>query len=225
MEILERVTASFEHLLHELNQRDRFNSLTTKTKLLSGHPKVNILQEVEAEPASLIVMGTKGATAARKLLFGSLTTEIILHSSVPVLAIPEGTRYADFNQVVFATDYSREDLEKVHQAIEFARFFDAQLRVVHVASHESMETDIRFLGFQELVMSEHPDEEIQFDLKYERNFFSGIADYIRVNDVDLLMMVRYKKSFWESLTTRNYSKELGFYTTIPLLVFMSPSED
>ncbi|MDZ7691056.1 MAG: universal stress protein [Balneolaceae bacterium] len=170
-------------------------------------------------------MGTKGASGTRKLLFGSLTTETILDSPVPVLVIPKARTHSDFNQIVFATDYGRDDLEKVREIVEFARLFDASLRIVHVARFDNMETDIRFTGFKELVLREHPGMDIAFDLIYEDDFFAGIADYLQTHAVDLLTMVRYKKSFWESMTTRRYSKELGFYTQVPLMVLMSRSED
>jgi hypothetical protein len=33
-------------------------------------------------------------------------------------------------------------------------------------------------------------------------------------------MVRYKKTFWEKLVNRNHSKEMAFYTKVPLLVLI-----
>jgi len=47
-----------------------------------------------------------------------------------------------------------------------------------------------------------------------------MADYLIDNPDTLLVMVRHKKTFWEKLTARDHSKEMAFYSRVPLLVLM-----
>ncbi len=224
-ELVERVTEQFEQLVSELKSKNRFKKLQIKTKLLTGHPIVNIREEARALEAGLIVMGTKGATNSRNLLFGSFTTETILHSDIPVLVIPAGTSFNKFKQIIFTTDFHEDDLDAVNDVAEFAQSFNSTLRVVHIAESESLETEIKFRGYRELVNEQHPDTNIKFDLIYEADFFTGIADYMDKHPTDLLVMVRYKKSFWESLVSRSLSKEMGFYTEVPLLILLGKTPD
>ncbi|MFH5833139.1 universal stress protein [Halalkalibaculum sp. DA3122] len=218
--LTEKVSELFEQLVAGLRRNERFKQLKIDTKLLPGHPVVNILDEARSSDAGLIVMGTKGATGSRKLLFGSFTTETILHSNIPVLAIPEGSTFNQFKQIVFTTDFHEDDLNTLNEVLSLARLFKSNLKVVHVAVDQSLETEIKFRGFRDLVRETHPEADLSFDLVREFDFFSGIADYLDKHPVDLLAMVRYKKTFWESLVSRSFSKEMGFYTKVPLLVMM-----
>ncbi|MDX1638998.1 MAG: universal stress protein, partial [Balneolaceae bacterium] len=221
----EKVSELFDKMVTDLQNKKRFKNLTIETKLLSGHPVVNILDEAKQDEAGLIVMGTKGTTKSRKLLFGSFTTETILHANIPVLAIPEGRSFNKFKQIVFTTDFYEDDLAKVEQMVEFAKLFNSTLRIVHVAESENLDTRIKFRGFKEIVKDQFPEAKLQFDLVFELDFFTGIADYLEEKPADLLVMVRYKKTFWESLVSRSFSKEMGFYTEVPLLVLMADSRE
>lgn len=223
--IVEKVSELFEEMVVDLKRKKRFKDLEIETKLLSGHPIVNILDEAKNNEAGLVVMGTKGATGSRKLLFGSFTTETILHSNIPVLAVPEGSEFNKFKQIVFTTDFHEDDLDTLNEVVSLAKLFNSKLKVIHIAREHSLDTDIKFRGFKDLVTETHPEVKFQFELKYENDFFTGIADYIDEHPTDLLVMVRYKKTFWESLVSRSFSKEMGFYTGVPLLVLMGNSKD
>lgn len=217
-QIVEKVTASFEKTVSELKGRKKFKGLQIGTKLVSGHPVVNILEEASDGKADLIVMGTRGASGSRKLVFGSLSTGIILQSEVPVLVIPEGSNFNKFKQVIFTTDFHEGDFEAVKKVVGFTELFKSKLRIVHIAPDRNLNSEIKYRGFRELLTEAYPDAKLKFDLKYENDFFSGIADYLNEQPADLMVLVRYKKTFWESLVSRNYTKELGFYSVVPLLV-------
>ncbi|MDR8393248.1 universal stress protein [Aliifodinibius sp. S!AR15-10] len=218
--IVEKVTARFEKLVADLKKKKRFKDLKVETKLLSGHPVVNIVEEGKADKKGVIVMGTKGATQSRNLIFGSFTTETILQSNIPVLAVPEGSSFNKFKQIVFTTDFHESDLDILSEVVELTQLFNSKIRVVHIARKKSLETEIKFRGFRELVKEKHPDAKFTFDLAFEDDFFTGIADYLDDHPADLLVMVRYKKTFWESLVSRSFTKELGFYSEVPLLVLV-----
>jgi nucleotide-binding universal stress UspA family protein len=154
------------------------------------------------------------------LIFGSFTTETILQSNIPVLAIPEGSTFNKFKQIVFTTDFHEADLDILSEVVELAQLFNSNIRVVHIAREKNLETEIKFRGFRELAKEQNTDARFTFDLAYEDDFFTGIADYLDDYPADLLVMVRYKKTFWESLVSRSFTKELGFYSEVPLLVLV-----
>lgn len=64
----------------------------------------DIVKASNAKKASLIVIGTHGATGLKKILFGSNTSALIDSSSIPVLAIPMGFRFKKPDEMIFATD-------------------------------------------------------------------------------------------------------------------------
>ena len=53
----------------------------------------------------LIIMGTQGQTANKKITFGSHTVQVFKYVQCPVLAIPENYVYEQPKKILFPTDY------------------------------------------------------------------------------------------------------------------------
>jgi nucleotide-binding universal stress UspA family protein len=60
-----------------------------ETKIIERHPSVPdaIIQFAEENGVDLIVMGTKGKTAIRRFLLGSVTESVVHHAHCPVLVV------------------------------------------------------------------------------------------------------------------------------------------
>jgi nucleotide-binding universal stress UspA family protein len=53
-----------------------------------GHPTKDITRTAETWGADLIVMGTHGRTGLSHLLIGSVATNVVRHSKIPVMIVP-----------------------------------------------------------------------------------------------------------------------------------------
>ena len=210
----------FEKLINDLKEDDKYSDLDIATVLQSGHPTVGLLDQANKQEASLIVMGTKGATGDRNIIFGSVTSGIINKSEIPVLAVPEGSTLDDFSRVIFTTDYHEKDMLALKQTVDFAKLFESDINVMHVAEKRNLLSDIKFRGFRELAKDQLDYENIEFTIKYDYDFFPVMADYLIDNPNSILVMVRNKKTFWEKLVERDHSKEMAFYSKVPLLVLI-----
>lgn len=210
----------FDELIYKLKENDKYKDLNISTILQSGLPTTSLLDQITTQKPDLIVMGTKGATGNRNALLGSVTTSVITKSEVPVLAVPNGSSFDQFNNITFATDFKEGDLGALLQTIDFAKIFNSTIDVFHVTEEQSLESEIKFRGFRDLVRSQSDYKKIDFHANHEYDFFTGAADYLIDHSTSLLVMVRYKKTFWEKLAERNHSKEMAFYSKIPLMVLI-----
>lgn len=210
----------FDTLIEELRKDKRFQDLRIRTLLQSGNTLTNIISYISEHQPDLIVMGTQGATGDRNILFGSTTTSVIKKSEVPILAIPYGSTFSEFKNIIFATDFKDGDLAALEETIQWAELFGSKIDVFHVAEQQTLEAEIRFRGFRELVRSQMSYEHLTFHLRYEYDFFPAAADYLIDHPASLMVMCRYKKTFWEAFGERNHSKEMGFYSNIPLLIII-----
>jgi nucleotide-binding universal stress UspA family protein len=61
--------------------------------LVTGIPVTRILQVVEKEKASMIVMGSKGATGLRHLLLGSVAEQVLGLAKLPVTIVKEQSKH------------------------------------------------------------------------------------------------------------------------------------
>lgn len=121
------------------------------------HPLIveKIIAYAQEEDASLIVMGTHGATGIKKVLFGSNTAHMISRSPIPVLAIPSGYTWKPVEKMVYASDLENLTAE-LKQLIPFAIALNAVIELLHIdfghndkkCSQEEAETIIRKSPYQ-----------------------------------------------------------------------------
>jgi nucleotide-binding universal stress UspA family protein len=107
-----------------------------------GEPSDLILATAAEGHADLIVLGTQGFGAARRLFFGSTAERVLRHSTVPVLAVPayapERIAYSargaslSVRRVLAAFDVRDDDTAVVTVAASWARMTGASLLLLHV---------------------------------------------------------------------------------------------
>jgi nucleotide-binding universal stress UspA family protein len=78
--------------LCEAVERIQASRVLYDTKVVSGNPAEQILQEAEGETEEdrydLIIMGSKGESEGQRFLFGSVAQKVTQHSRVAVLVVP-----------------------------------------------------------------------------------------------------------------------------------------
>jgi nucleotide-binding universal stress UspA family protein len=85
----------------------------------------------------LLVVGTHGRTAARKLLMGSVAETMFRQAACPVLTVgpnvpSEKNGERQFQRILFATDFGKESLAALPYAVSLAEEDQAQLALLHV---------------------------------------------------------------------------------------------
>jgi nucleotide-binding universal stress UspA family protein len=191
-----------------------------KSQIRIGKPISQIIEAISDLNIDLVVIGSGMDNPARKVLFGSVSTDVILRSPKPVLAVPSHVTAIDFSRILFATNFRDGDLKNLRELGDFASLFNASIHVLHVAEKDSLETDIKYRGFKELVEEKDVCDDIHFEIKTASDAFSGISDYVMSGKISMMVMNRYRKSIVGLLTDKNYAKRLSIYTTIPLLVLI-----
>ena len=220
-----KANARFDKLINDLKQHKKYQDLKIATLLESGQPTACLLNQIAQDQPDLVVMGTQGSTSNRNAILGSVTAKIVQKSEVPVLAVPNESTLDTFKRILFTTDYNDYDLDALEQTIEFAQLFKTPVDILHIAEQDNLESAIKFRGMQSLVNDRFDTSNIEFHKIFEHDFFPGIADYVTEHPVSLVVMVRYKKSFWERLAQRNHSKEMAFYSKVPLLMLVGDDQE
>ena len=62
-------------------------NLDISPKIMEGRPSETIVQVAEEEKFDLIVMGSRGLSGIKKIFLGSVSNEVVNHSTCPVLIV------------------------------------------------------------------------------------------------------------------------------------------
>lgn len=218
--ISRKVKSLFKEQLNEIAEDSRYDELKIDTRILNGRIASAILDEAREIDADIIIMGTAGASGLKKVLFGSHATEVIMHSRIPVLAVPEESSFKGLEHITFLTDYGNEDVKALSDTATIGDLFNAKISVVHIDKEHNLKAEIMFRGFKELVSKQVPYPSMNFEHIIQDSFDTGVAEFNKTNNTSLLTLVRYKKPFFSSLFDKQHSREFGFYTNVPLLVMI-----
>jgi nucleotide-binding universal stress UspA family protein len=126
----DRIYEDVSRRLIEIGDRLRADDRTVEVCVLDGRPATRIVAEAERFEADLIVMGARGLSAVRRLLLGSVSSEVVDHAPCPVLI----ARHATIARVLLATDGSPSATEATSFIAESGLFGESELRIISIGN-------------------------------------------------------------------------------------------
>lgn len=176
-----------------------------------------ITRMVTDEKLDLIVMGTKGATGAKEILFGTNTVDIIKRAKCPVIAVPPNFEYEVPKEILFPTDYE-VDFKTVPLKIlkTIAQQHISRIGVLHVSTGYDLTE--KQLNNQENLEKELKGIAHLFHNLRNQEIITAINNFQLKHKMNLLVMVQNKHTFIERLFIEPVIKKIGFHITIPFMV-------
>jgi nucleotide-binding universal stress UspA family protein len=100
-----------------------------------------IQETIREENIDVLVLGTHGRTGLERIALGSIAEQALRHASCPLLMIGpkvsvQPKNVAEWNRILYATDFSTASLAAAPHAISLAREHRAQLILLHCAEQE-----------------------------------------------------------------------------------------
>jgi len=194
------------------NKLHSFHSIVDYDNFIDG-----INQVCELKAIDLIIMGTKGASGAEKMLFGSNTVHVMQRCNVHVLAIPNGYRFSGIERVAFTSNYlTIYKEEELLTLVDIIKLFDSELNVLHLSDENYLSdshdhnTELLDTSFSRVI-----HRFIDVDGK---DIFTAIHNYIEANNIKMLTMMNRKHSFFEGLFSKHLVETFGFKIDIPFFV-------
>lgn len=225
----------FEDILAEVKQESDKNleSLLTEVKNIAPNPRFtyhtissyNTLVDesnliAEEKNIDLIVMGTKGKSDERHIIFGSNTFQVLKYVKCPVLAIPVGYTNTQPKRILFPTNYmipyKRRELKLL---CELAASYRSVIDVVYVSKVGKL--SIRQEDNQAFIKETICKSEINFYTINSKRITEAIQKYIRDKNIDMLVMVNTQHSFLEDMLFPSKIDKVGLHIKIPLLAMQN----
>lgn len=165
----------------------------------------------------LIVMGTR-EEKHRSWWQGSVASEVLDNPRIPLLIIPEDANYTAIDRLSFATDLKRADMLHLVNLVDFLQPIKAEIRCIHVTEDENEQTEIKLEELVDAFKHQLQDINITFHELEEEDTTEALEAFNVVYHVDLQVLVKPRRNFFQALFHRSQSKRTALYTHIPLLV-------
>jgi len=163
-------------------------------------------------------MGTKGATKAKEIFFGSNTVDVMSKiKACPILVVPDHFDFAVPKQIAFPTDFNRFFGEELEPLKDMSDLYDSKIRIVHITKTSNL-TKIQDYNLCMLkVYLENNPHRFHWIPDYA-NKVQEINDFILEQDINILAMINYQHSFIEAIINEPVVKKIGFSPTVPFLI-------
>lgn len=205
-ELQSTLTTQFNNPKHIMVPHASFNLLVDE-----------VLQLIESENADLIIMGTKGATGAKEILLGTQTVHLIKKATRPVIAIPSGFEYETPKEILFPTDYEVDyEKEQLQVLLDIAKNHMSSIEVMHISAGYDL-TEQQVENQQKLNYLLAETTHLFHDLP-SQGIIDAINDVQLKKQMNLLVMIQNKHTFFERLFIEPVIKKIGFHISIPFMV-------
>ena len=142
---LQKIFSDYEEKQKQFKEKLRENLVELRNKYCEGVSNVKCLvssgkiyEEItdvaESVGASLIIMGTDGTPKdIKKKFIGSNANKVVRSAPCPVITIKGKSISNACDMIALPLDLNKETREKVTNAIQFARFFNSEIRAFSVS--------------------------------------------------------------------------------------------
>ena len=166
-------------------------------------------------------MGTNGADDINQFYFGTHTYHIIQGTNCPVLMVPENCIYQKAENIVYATDYTKEDISAIRQMAMLTLQLNPKLTLLHISEKVSEVSDEVYRSFKHLFEDEPDICCTCFERVINEDVPAAIHSYMKAHDNSLLVLLGRKHSVLENIFRKSVTKELSFIASYPMLVMMT----
>ncbi|MBE15592.1 MAG: universal stress protein [Dokdonia sp.] len=179
-----------------------------------------IKEMVDQYSIDFIVMGTQGASGLKEIFLGSQTMHTIKNAKVPVLCVPAQANCKEPKEIVFATDYN---LSLENKGISLVRDICQKhsSRLVFLNAYYGIDLDESQVETKSALDQYFKASAHLFQQSDGMDVLEALKDFDSRHNIDLLVMIHNKHSFFENLLFTPVINTLVHHITQPFLVIPS----
>ncbi len=188
-------------------------------KLMDGYPEQELLHLTREIQPDLVLMGTRGR-GRKSFLEGSMSKSLMSKSPVPLLSIHEDYKYKPNNEVLFVTNFDKNDAGSIAKVFQILKPYQLHVHVVHfIMDGEPSKAAKQMKELEETLKYMNLNGEIYFKLVYNSHPRDGMKQYCAENQISLAAFIPHRKHFWDIFFRDKVTKNDFFDLHIPLLTF------
>ncbi len=207
-----------EYLVNLIEEQGTEN-IKVRPVLVSGDPEEELIELSRKENPDLILIGTHGK-GGKRFLEGSLVKSVMTKCDVPMLFIPEGYNWRESKEVVYATDFSENDIIAISRIFNILKPYKPHVHVIHfVENSDSHEEADKMDKLEKDFLKMDYEGEIHFQLVHTTNAPQALKIFCERNDISLSSFIAYRKGVFDFIFRDKISKDDFLSLNIPMLTF------
>lgn len=215
-EKIKMATTKMKESTERIQQRLDF-SPGIETDIEVGMPDTKIVEVAVRDKVDLIIMGTQGENSMWEKFLGSTTADVLKYASCPVLVIPEKARFRDEMVIGYATDFLAADPFEIWKASKLFQPFQTEIIIVHLNDkQENLDKEIDEM--KAFFAENAPAVDISFHCIFTENMVDDLNLFIDENNISTMVMYKPKRTFFERLFHKSFTKTMAMKTEVPLLI-------
>lgn len=186
------------------------------SELITGSVVEEIVRLSREESTDLVVMGTTGESGLFGRWFGGISTLVARRAACPVLLIPEGIRFKNYRNIVYASAQEPSEEQILQDIINFAHPFGPSIYFVHI--QENKLNPYQVLDMPEGRIFQSNGLTFHLTTIESQNVAEGLAQFAEESRADLMVMSTTHRNFVEELFRKSTTRRMIFNTRIPLMI-------
>ncbi len=212
------VRNKLEHIVKEKGLPDT----SYRCLVREGNIEEEVLEVAKLNDTDLVIMGTRGGGSEKKILMGSVTRGVMQQLHCPVLAVPEAAGFSDISEIVYATDLEDDETNMINYLISFAQPYDAAITILRI-KNSNINPAVSIEHLKDRVEPVYP--KIDYMEIAAKNVTEGINQFIERQNADVLALTTRTVSLYDKLFHSSLTKQMLYYTRIPLMIFKRKKYD
>lgn len=199
--------------LHAIAQKRNLDGIKMIHRLMDGNLLSTIERAIKEDHIDYVIMGTEGVTGWSEVLLGTHATAVISDVSIPVFSIPVKAEFKPVKNIVFTTRFRDKDKPALKKVLKLAKKMGAKIKCLYVKKDSSDVTKETIKEWE----NEFANEPVDFNVIFSEEVKESILDFIMFKKVDVLVMLTYKRNFFENLFHHSLTKDCASHLDIPVL--------
>ncbi len=173
--------------------------------------------------ADLIVMGSHGSSGLKEFFVGSNTEKVVRHSEIPVLVTKHNPILTDFENVIFACDFSDQAVEPYLRACSMFESLGSKIHLVYVnlpseSFKSSAEMEARVVTF---LKKANGDIDKLGSVKYVSDYTveKGILNFSNLVGADLIAVATHGRTGLAHFFEGSISEDIANHSMLPVMSF------
>ncbi len=195
--------------------------LKAKAQHVVGSPGEVVSRTATHGHPDLVVMGSRGQTALKGLVFGSVTQSVLAASTAPLLVLREGPppRAASL-RVAVAVDGSRHGLAAVRSALALRALFGPapRFRLLHVVDEQADAAAFDAATGAAVALFAKARVEAELVRLEGRNVGDAIVEYLAAHAADLVVMGSHGRGAFKAVVLGSVAARVAARCKLPLLI-------